>query len=56
MNQLEQTENKKKSVWEIILKIIIAVASGIAGALGVTACVGWTEVYHLLSSIVQLPV
>jgi hypothetical protein len=33
-------ENKqKRSVWEIILKVIIAVASGIAGALGVTACV-----------------
>ena len=33
-------ENKqKRNVWEIILKVIIAVASGIAGALGVTACV-----------------
>ncbi|MBQ3608737.1 MAG: smalltalk protein [Bacteroidaceae bacterium] len=30
----------KKDSWQIILKIIIAVASAIAGALGVTACVG----------------
>lgn len=33
-------ENKKKSTWEIILKIVIAVASAVAGALGVTACMG----------------
>ena len=32
--------NKKKNVWEVVLKVIIAVASAIAGALGVTACVG----------------
>ena len=30
----------KKNVWEIVLKVVIAVASAIAGALGVTACVG----------------
>ena len=37
----EQTEHdQKKNVWEVVLKIIIAVASAIAGALGVTACVG----------------
>ena len=37
----EQTEHDKKTnVWEVVLKIIIAVASAIAGALGVTACVG----------------
>jgi len=36
----ELNENdKKKNVWEIVLKVIIAVASAIAGALGVTACV-----------------
>ena len=28
----------KKSTWEIILKVIIAVASAVAGALGVSAC------------------
>lgn len=33
-------EENKENVWKLILKIIIAVASGIAGALGVTACVG----------------
>ena len=33
-------ENKKNNTWEIILRIIIGVASAIAGALGVTACVG----------------
>jgi hypothetical protein len=27
----------KKSVWDIILKVIIAVASALAGALGVSA-------------------
>jgi len=31
---------KKKNTWEVILRIIIAVASALAGALGVTACVG----------------
>ena len=29
----------KKSTWEVILKIIIAVASAVAGAIGVSACV-----------------
>ena len=29
----------KKETWEIILRIIIAVVSGIAGALGMSACV-----------------
>ncbi len=28
----------KKSTWEVILKIIIAVASAVAGAIGVSAC------------------
>mgnify|MGYP003290169037 FL=1 len=31
-------EQKKKNTFELILKIIIAVASAIAGALGATAC------------------
>jgi len=35
----EMNNDKKESVWKLILKIIIAVASGIAGVLGVTACV-----------------
>ena len=28
----------KKSTWEVILKIIIAVASAVAGAISVSAC------------------
>ena len=36
----EESKENKESVWKPILKIIIAVASGIAGALGVSACVG----------------
>lgn len=35
----EEPINQKKNTWEIVLKIIIAVASALAGALGVTACV-----------------
>lgn len=31
-------ENEKKSVWGIILKVLIAVASAIAGAVGISAC------------------
>ena len=40
MNNTLQEHDKKKNVWELVLKIIIAVASAVAGALGVTACVG----------------
>lgn len=29
----------KKSIWETVLKVIIAVATAIAGALGLSACV-----------------
>ena len=32
-------EQKKKNTFELILKIIIAVASAIAGAIGAAACV-----------------
>ncbi len=28
----------KKSIWSTILKVIIAVATAIAGAFGITAC------------------
>ena len=38
-NELNE-HDKKKNVWEIILKVAIAVVSALAGALGVTACVG----------------
>ncbi|MCF2603944.1 smalltalk protein [Parabacteroides distasonis] len=29
----------KKSIWGTVLKVIIAVATAIAGALGISACV-----------------
>ena len=31
---------KKKSVWGIVLKIVVAVATAIAGMFGITSCVG----------------
>ncbi len=31
-------EKEKKTVWGVILKVIIAVASAIAGAVGISAC------------------
>ena len=40
MNNELNEHDKKKNVWEIILKVVIAVVSALAGALGVTACVG----------------
>ena len=40
MNNSQNEQDKKKNVWEIILRVVIAVASALAGALGVTACVG----------------
>ena len=40
MNIELNEHGKQKNVWEIILRVVIAVASAIAGALGVTACVG----------------
>ena len=39
MNNELNEHDKQKNVWEIILRVVIAVASAIAGALGVTACV-----------------
>ena len=33
-----EQKNEKKSVWGVLLKVIIAVASAIAGALGTSAC------------------
>ena len=30
--------NKKKSVWGVVLKVVIAVASAIAGAFGLNSC------------------
>ena len=39
-------EKKPKTVWGIVLKVIIAVASAIAGAFGVSACAGCEIGYH----------
>ena len=33
----ENNESKKKSLWDTILKVIIAVASALAGVLGASA-------------------
>lgn len=33
-----EQKNEKKSVWGVLLKVIIVVASAIAGALGISAC------------------
>lgn len=37
----QNPSKSKKSVWGILLKVIIAVASAVAGALGLTACGVW---------------
>ena len=34
-----EEKNEKKSVWGIILKVIIVVATAIGSAFGVTACI-----------------
>ena len=31
---------QKKSLWSVIIKVVIAVASAVAGALGISACNG----------------
>ena len=31
---------EKKSLWSVIVKVIIAVTSAVAGALGISACSG----------------
>lgn len=37
MNIENNNESKKKSTWDLILKVIIAVASALAGVLGASA-------------------
>lgn len=32
-------ENNKKNIWSIILKVVIAVATTVAGALGISSCI-----------------
>ena len=34
------TSTGKKSIWSVIIKVIIAVATTVAGAIGITSCVG----------------
>ena len=38
---LNMEQEKKKSVWGVIIKVIIAVATALAGTLGLTACGVW---------------
>ncbi len=33
-------ETKKKNVWGIVLKVIITVATALAGVFGIASCVG----------------
>lgn len=32
------SEKKKTTVWSVIIKVVIAIATTIAGALGISAC------------------
>ena len=32
------SEKKKTNVWSVIIKVVIAIATPIAGALGISAC------------------
>lgn len=32
-------EEKKKNLWSLIIKVIIAVATTVAGALGISSCI-----------------
>lgn len=35
---MQQKNSTPKTVWSIVLKVIIAVASAVAGAFGISAC------------------
>jgi hypothetical protein len=37
---MNDEQKKKNGTWDIVLKVIIAVATAIAGALGISACMG----------------
>ncbi len=32
-------QEKKKNLWKIIIKVIVAVATTVAGALGISSCI-----------------
>lgn len=38
LNNMDNTTRKKGFSWDLLLKIVIAVASAVVGALGVSAC------------------
>jgi hypothetical protein len=40
MSNEPNEHDKKKNVWKIILEVLLDVALALAGATGVTACVG----------------
>ena len=39
---------KGKSVWSTILKVVIAVATAIAGVVGISSCIGGMRVINLI--------
>lgn len=39
LNLLNTMNENKKNIWSIVLKVIIAVATAIAGAVGLSACI-----------------
>nr|WP_325289175.1 smalltalk protein [uncultured Bacteroides sp.] len=36
---MSETTNKKKSVWSLVLKVIVTVATALAGAFGISSCI-----------------
>ena len=40
INKMSETTTKKKSVWSIVLKAIVAVATALAGVFGISSCIG----------------
>lgn len=37
---MSETTNKKKSVWSLVLKIVVTVATALAGVFGISSCIG----------------
>ena len=35
-----KSDNKTKTVWGIILKVVVAMATALAGAFGISSCMG----------------
>ena len=40
INKMSETTTKKKSVWSIVLKAIVAGATALAGVFGISSCIG----------------